>query len=168
MEVYSDQASVELLINGKSVGKQKVKECKALFKMKYAPGTITAVAYDASGREVGRSELISADAPLHIAVKPEKTEVKPGELVYVPVTIEGANDIVESNADRKLTVTVEGGELLAFGSANPCTEEEYHTGSFTTYYGRALAIVRAGESGKVTVKASDGEQNGEATVCVEA
>ena len=166
VEVYSDQAQVELLINGNSVGRQKVKECKALFKVKYAPGTVTAVAYDAAGRETGRSELNSADAPLKIAVRPEKTEVKPGEIVYVPVNIEGANDVVESNADRKLTITVEGGELLAFGSANPCTEEQYNTGSFTTYYGRALAVVRAGEAGTVSIKASDGSMTGTAEIAV--
>ena len=157
---------VELLINGKPVGRQKVKECKALFKVKYAPGTVTAVAYDASGRETGRSELISADAPLKIAVRPEKCHAKPGEIVYVPVNIEGANGVVESNADRRLTVTVEGGELLAFGSANPCTEEQYHTGSFTTYYGRALAVVRAGEAGTVSIKASDGSMTGTAEIAV--
>ena len=166
VEVYSDQAQVELLLNGKSVGRKKIKECKAIFKVKYEPGTVMAVAYDASGRETGRSELRSADAPLKIAVRPEKAEVKPGEIVYVPVNIEGANGIVESNADRKLTITVEGGELLAFGSANPCTEEQYHTGSFTTYYGRALAVVRAGEAGSVKVSAAGGDLTGEAEIAL--
>ena len=167
VEVYSKEAQVELLINGQSMGKKKLKECKAIFKVKYQPGTVTAVAYDLSGREVGRSELVSADAPIKIALHPEKTTVKPGEIVYVPVNVEGANGIVESNADRKITVTVEGGELLAFGAANPCTEEQYHTGSFTTYYGRALAVVLAGESSKLTVKATDGEKTGEAVITVE-
>lgn len=166
VEVYSDQTTVELLLNGKSAGRKKVKECRAIFKVKYAPGTVTAVAYDASGRETGRRELISAAAPLKIAVRPEKADVRPGEIVYVPVNIEDANGIVESNADRKLTVTVEGGELLAFGSANPCTEEQYHTGSFTTYYGRALAVVRAGESGFVKVTATDGDKTGSSEIAV--
>jgi len=166
VEVYSDQAQVELLLNGKSVGRKKIKECKAIFKVKYEPGTVMAVAYDASGRETGRSELRSADAPLKIAVRPEKAEVKPGEIVYVPVNIEGANGIVESNADRKLTITVEGGELLAFGSANPCTEEQYHTDSFTTYYGRSLAVIRAGEAGSVKVSAADGDLTGEAEIAI--
>ncbi len=164
VEVYSDQAQVELLMNGKSVGKQKVRECKALFKVKYVPGTVTAVAYDAGGRETGRSVLSSASGPFGIAVRPEKAAVKPGEIIYIPVNIEGKNGIVESNADRKLTVTVEGGELLAFGSANPCTEEQYHTGSFTTYYGRSLAIVRAGEAGTVKVSASDGRESASAQI----
>ena len=166
VEVYSDQAQVELLINGKSVGRQKLKECKAIFKVKYAPGTVTAVAYDASGREVGRSELASADAPLKIALRPEKTEVNPGEIVFVSVNIEGANGIVESNADRKLTVTAKGGELLAFGSSNPCHEEQYHTGSFTTYYGRSLAVVRAGETGAVRLTATDGNITGMAEITI--
>lgn len=167
VEVYSDQAQVELLINGKSVGKKKVKECKALFKVKYAPGTVTAVAYDASGRETGRSELASASGPFGVTVRPEEDTVRPGEIVYVPVNIEGANGFVESNADRRLTVTVEGGKLLAFGSANPCTEEQYHTGSFTTYYGRALAIVRAGESSTVKVSATDGRASVSAQIRIE-
>ena len=166
VEVYSDQAQVELLLGGKSLGRKKVKKCKASFKVRYAPGTLCAVAYDASGREIGRSELISADAQLKIAVRPEKTEVSSGEIVFVPVNIEGANNIVESNADRRLTVTVLGGELLAFGSANPCTEEEYHTGSFTTYYGRSLAVIRAGETGTIHVTASDGDKVGTAVITV--
>lgn len=166
VEVYSDQAQVELLINGERVGKKELKECKAIFKVKYRPGTLTAIAYNASGLEAGRSELVSADTPLKIAVRPEKTEVEPCEIVYVPVNIEGSNGIIESNADRRLTVVVEGGELLAFGSANPCTEEQYQTGSFTTYYGQALAIVRVGEKGIVKVKVSDGDMTGLAEISV--
>ena len=82
----------------------------------------------------------------------------------MPVNVEGANGIVEANADREISVTVEGGELLAFGSANPCTTEEYHVGRFTSYYGRALAVVRAGESGQLTVTVS--AQGGSAAATV--
>lgn len=155
VEVYSDKAAVELFVNGKSQGKKKVKECKALFKVKYAPGTVTAVAYDGSGKEAGRSELTSAENSVKIVLRPESKRSKPGDIVYVPVTIEDKNGIVESNADRKITLKVEGGELLAFGSANPCTEEQYHTGVFTTYYGRALAVVRAGQTATLHMTAAD-------------
>lgn len=163
IEVYSDQDSAELLINGKSLGKKKLKACRAMFKTKYEPGTLTAIAYDVRGQECGRSELSSAaGAKLH--VESEKEIVKPGEIVYVPVTISDRAGVVESNADRKVTITATGGELLAFGSANPCTEEQYHTGSFTTYHGRALAIVRAGESGNLTVTAMDGSTEAKKTI----
>ncbi len=164
VEIFSDADSVELLLNGRNCGKKKLKECKTMFKLKYAPGTLTAVAYDAAGKETGRSELSSAKCPYTLAIRPEKSVVKPGEIVFVPVNIEGANGIVEANADREISVTVEGGELLAFGSANPCTTEEYHVGRFTSYYGRALAVVRAGESGQLTVTVS--AQGGSAAATV--
>ena len=83
------------------------------------------------------------------------------------MTIEGANGVVESNADRKLTVTVEGGELLGFGSATPRTEERFDAGEYTTYYGRALVIVRAGESGKMIVSVADGERTAKTEIVVE-
>lgn len=155
VEVYSDQALVELYLNGKLLGKKKVKEDKAEFKVAYAPGTLEAVAYDASGRETGRSTIESAAGKARLTVQPEQETAKPGEIVYVPVNMTGENGIVESNADRKVTVTVENGELLAFGSANPCTTEQYHTGTFTTYYGRAMAIVRMGNT-DCKVTATDG------------
>lgn len=43
-------------------------------------------------------------------------------------------------------------------------KEQYHTGSFTTYYGRALAIVRAGVSGTLKVMAADGRLSGSAEI----
>ncbi len=151
VEVYFDCAKVELLLNGKSLGKKKVKDCRAVFKTKYAPGKLEAVALDASGKEIARSCLETAKA-YDIHIQPEKSAAEPGEIVYVPITI-GDGDIVEHNADRKLTVNVENGDLLAFGSANPRTEESYHTGSFTTYYGHALAVVKAGNSGTIKIAA---------------
>lgn len=164
VEVYSDAHAVELLVNGKSLGKKKIKECKAIFKTRYASGKIEAVAYDAGGRELLRSELNSATGKLSICAQPEKASAAIGEIVYVPVTLQGENGVVEANADKKLTVTVEGGELLGFGSANPCTEEQYHTGSFTTYYGRALAIVRV--LGNTTITVTDGKETAKAEIAV--
>lgn len=165
IEVYAQAAGVELLLNGKSLGKKKLKECKAMFNAKYTPGTLTAVAYEEGGKEISRQELKSATGKICIAVKPEVTSAKSDEIVYVPVSLIGENGVVESNADRKLTVTVQGGELLAFGSANPCTEEQYHTGSFTTYYGRALAVVRVKE--ETTVIITDGSQMTTAVIALD-
>nr|MBQ4456775.1 DUF4982 domain-containing protein [Clostridia bacterium] len=166
VEVYAQAAFVELLLNGKRLGKKKIRECKALFKTSYTPGTLTAVSYDASGKEIARSEMRSA-SKAEIAVKPEKKTAQPGEIVYIPVEIADQQGIVESNADRRLTVSVSGGELLAFGSANPCMEEQYHTGTFTTYYGRALAIVRAGNVGKISISVTDGKEKAESTITIQ-
>lgn len=142
VEVFTDAAKVELFVNGKKIGTAKVKECKATFKTKYQAGEISAIAYDASGRKVGQSTLCSATGTPRVCVEAENKNIKNSDIVYYDISIKGDNGVVESNADRKLTVSVEGGELLGFGSANPRTEERFDTGVYTTYYGKAQAVVR--------------------------
>jgi len=154
VEVYSDARTVELWLNGKSLGKKRPKDFVATYKAKYAPGKLTAVAFDAAGREIGRDEIFSATGDMRIKLSPEESAARQGDVVYIPVSIVGENGAVESNADAKLTVAINGGELLGFGSANPRTEENYLSGTFTSYYGRALAIVRAGKEGVLRITAS--------------
>ena len=122
------------------------------------------MAYDASGRETGRSNLQSATGRRLLAVKPEEERIQVGDIVYVDIAVTGENGVVESNADAKLTVTVENGTLLGFGSANPCTEESFDAGSYTTYQGRALAVVRADAPGGVKIAAQGSGLAGSCTV----
>ena len=169
VEVYTAAAVVELYLNGKRLGKKKVKGCKASFKVTYAPGELKAVAYDASGRKLNEGVLMSDTGERKLTLTREPSavaepfvcqeEVKypatgnPAEVVYVDVAVTGADGIVESNDDRNLTCQVEDGLLLAFGSANPRTEQRYQTGSYATYYGKAQAVilVERGKTAKVTV-----------------
>ncbi len=164
VEVYAQASEAELLLNGRSLGRKKMKEYKAIFPVRYASGTLCAAVYNKQGQELGRTELHSAEGELSIRIQPEKLCARPGEIVYVPVSIRGKNDVIESNADTKINVSVEGGELLAFGSAIPCTEERYDEGSFTTYHGQALAVVRAGEPGKITICVEGGGMHADTSI----
>lgn len=155
MEVYTGAARVELLLNGASAGNKAVEDCRAVFELSYAPGTLTAVSFDEHGSELGRSALCPARGELHIGLHPEVQSARPGEIVYVPVAIEDADGIIERNADRLLSIRVENGTLLGFGSAAPRTEERYDSGSFTTYYGEALAVVRAEKPGELVLSVRD-------------
>ena len=166
VEIYANAATVELKLNGKTVGRKKVKACKASFKLDYAPGTLTAIAFDSSGKELGRDTLTSAKGEIMPTITFEKSAVMSNEVLCVDISIRDASGIVESNADEKLTVTVEGGELLGFGSANPRTEERFDSGSYTTYYGRAMAVVRAGGAGRLTVTAK-GTRAASASITIE-
>ena len=163
VEVFFDCAKIDLYQNGHKVKSARVKENRAKFKLAYVPGTLEAVAYDKNGNEVGRNKLVSASGNVSVALRTEEETVKLNDIVYVNVTIEDEKGIVESNADRTLNLEVENGELLAFGSANPRTIEDVHTGKYTTYYGRALAVVKATKKGVIRVKAD----NAEVTVNVE-
>lgn len=140
VEVFTQADKVELFVNGKSVGKKKVKNCQAKFKVTYCPGEIKAVAYDAAGKKLGESLLKSSIGKLRIKAEVERP-LTDSMVRYVDISLVGENNIVESNADQQLSVAVEGGTLLGFGSANPRTEEEFDTGSYETYYGKAQAMI---------------------------
>jgi hypothetical protein len=152
VEIFANADKVELIINGKSLGTKKVKAFKAIFKTNYIPGRIKAIAYSKNGTILSEGELVSSIGRTQISIKAEETEVHSGELVYVNVELTGENGIVESNADQELHVSIRNGELLGFGSANPCTEERFDSGIYSTYYGKALAVIRTGSKGETTVK----------------
>lgn len=152
VEVYSEGAYAQLYLNGKKIGRKKLRDCKASFTVKYQPGELEVIVYDADKREYGRDKLTSASGDKKLCITSEQSAPKPGEVVYLPIQITGTNGQVESNHDRKITIQAEGGEVLGFGSANPRTEESFVAGEYTSYYGRALAAVRVGESEAVTVK----------------
>ena len=163
VEVYYPEGDAELRLNGKSLGKKKLKDGKAVFSVKYAAGTLSAHITDPQGREIGHTMLQSAKTA-QIQICPEKGAIKPGEVVYISVLIGDENGVVESNADRNLSVSVEGGELLGFGSADPRTEERYVDGRFSSYYGRALAIVRAGRGNSLSLTVNSGEESKAQTI----
>jgi hypothetical protein len=157
VEVYTGAHTVELQLNGKCIGRKRVKACRAVFNTRYAPGKLAAVSFDSDGNELSRSELQSTRGKISIRIRPEKGIVSVGDIVYITVELAGENDVVECNADTKIDVSVEGGELLAFGSANPHTPENYTSGSFTTYYGKAQAVVGAEKAGTIRITMRSGD-----------
>jgi hypothetical protein len=154
VEVYADAAKVKLFLNSKCVGQKSVKDYKALFKLRYAPGELMAIAYNSAGKETARKQLASAIGNTQIRVQPEKEIINTGEILYVNISLVGENGVVEYNADQSLSVKVENGELLALGSANPRTVEQYSSNAFTTYYGKMQAVVRCKEIGTLKINVS--------------
>ena len=154
VEVYDGRAhSIRLLLNGREVATKRVRDFVARFNLEYKPGTLEAVALSASGREIGRDRLVSAQGALHLDACAETAGARAGDVAYVAVSIRGSNDEVEANADELVTLEVEGGVLLGFGSARPATTESFLAGAYTTYRGRALAVVHRATPGTVTVTA---------------
>jgi hypothetical protein len=80
--------------------------------------------------------------------------------VYVNINVTDSNGIVESNADTKLTITVEGGELIGLGSAKPNPELSYTGNEVETYYGRSLAVIKRLNNVPITITAitADGKK----------
>jgi beta-galactosidase len=159
VEVYSDADEVELLLDGASLGTAPAGEeqrFRAEFEVRYAPGELTAVART-GGEETGRFSLRSAAGPAALAAVADRTEIRAdgADLAYVTVTLEDSAGTVLADADREVTVRVDGPAVLAgFGSAAPATEESYLDAVHATFDGRALAVVRPTGAGAITVTAS--------------
>ena len=167
VEVYARAAQVELLLNGKSVGKQSMKNnCLFTFRVPYENGTLEAVAYDASGKEMGRCALKTAEAETVLQAVPEETQVKPGHLCFIRLQYADAQGIVKPAERGLLDVTVEGGKLVGLGSACPYYELDYRGSKADTYYGEALAIVEAGSEGTVTLTATNGKLTASTSVSI--
>jgi len=141
VEVYGRGALASLSLNGKDLGTQPLSKCKAVFDLPYESGTLTARILDESGNVLAEKSLVSATGEPQVCLTAEAPRTDEN-IVYVAVDLVGENGEIECNADRALTVRVEGGELLGFGSANPKTPEFFRSGTYTTWYGRALAVVR--------------------------
>lgn len=156
VEVYARAHTVQLLVNGKSVGKKRLKNaCRAVFKTIYEDGEATAVSYDSTGKEIGRYTLTTAGADTELRLTPEEGIVRPGGLAFVRLQYTDGQGIWKPMEKHTLKVSVENGTLEGLGSANAYVEGNYAQDSTPTYYGEAMAIVRADGSGPVRVTAAD-------------
>ena len=175
--VYSNAEDVELFVNGTSKGRVKTKEMErpdfpkcVSFDVVYEPGTVTAVSYT-DGKEVSRDELLTAKALCALRLTAEKTAMAADghSTAYVTVEVIDANGLLVPNAAIPLTAECKGAAVLAaFGSGNPITAENYTTGAFTTFRGKATAILRSGyEAGRATLTVcADGMESVEITITI--
>ncbi|MWJ16809.1 glycoside hydrolase family 2 protein [Clavibacter michiganensis subsp. michiganensis] len=173
VQIYSADDHVELLLNGRRVGRRRAgrrRGFRADFTVPYEPGTLEAVGYR-NGIEVSRSSLRSATGPLRLRVEAESRDMiaDGDDLLFAEITVVGENGVVEMLADEQVAVTVDGpGEVIGFGSSAPSSEESYTTATHRTFRGRVLAVIRStGAPGTVTVTAR-GRTLGTAELAIDA
>ena len=155
VEVFARGARIELYINGKRVGQKKLRKCRVMFRVPYQDGEITAVSCDESGRELGRQILRTAGEETKLSVLPEQETVRPGGLSFIWLRYTDAEGNWKPAEKHTLKVKVKNAELLGLGSANPYVEGGYCQDTVRTYYGEAMAVIRADGNGPVEVTVSD-------------
>jgi len=160
VEVYSPDDQVELLINGRSLGRKRVgprADFVARFCAQYEPGEIVAVGYR-NGAETGRSVLRTAQNPTLRLAAENDTLNGPDDLAYIWVEFADDDGIVDHTVADTVTISVLGaGTLLALGNAATSTIEAYTDNVHSTHRGRALAVVRGtAEPGPITVTVESG------------
>jgi len=167
VEVYARAHSVELLVNGKAVGRKELKrDCIARFCCTYEDGRVEAVSYDRSGKEIGRCALKTADPETQLRVLPEETSVSPGRLCHIRLQYTDKNGTLKPLERGILTVKISGGRLLGLGSACPYNIIGYCESRTDTYYGEALAVVLVETDRDIELTVTDGKHTTKAVIAV--
>ena len=148
-EVYSAGDEIELILNGRSLGRQTVQADRTLFETVYEPGTLEAVSY-INGSEVSRAKLVSAkESSLTVNL----SEGNSKELIFAEIAYADENGTVDTAKNAKIEISASGNAQVWIGSGDPKPEDNYIDGRTKLWNGRALAIIRknTGESVKLTV-----------------
>lgn len=153
-----------------------------VFNVAYEKGTISAKAYDESGKEItdltGNASVSTPDAPAKLTVSKDKETITAdgSSLSYITVDVTDANGNLDTTATNNIRFTLTGdGEIVGVDNGDQATVSKYQQASVLTgttsaninaYAGKALVIVRStNKAGNFTVKAeSDSLTGGEATV----
>ena len=176
--VYSNAEEVELLLNGKSLGRKKTfttnvtlpvgpnisptrefsSKYRLLWSVPFQPGALTAVGYTA-GKEIARDEVSTAGAPARIKLVADRNVLQADgdDLSFVTVRIEDKDGHLSPMADNMVTFQVSGaGTIAAVDNGNAASVEPFHANYRKAFNGLALLIVRSSphEAGRIQVVAT--------------
>jgi beta-galactosidase len=153
---YCNQESVELFLNGASLGSQLVKKNGHLeWKVKYAPGTLEARA-SKGGKVVLIEKRETAGPAVKIVAAADRAKIAADgqDLAVINVTIVDAHGRPVPIADNKVTFAVNGpGSVLGVGNGDPSCHEPDKGSERSAFNGLCMAIVQSkrGEAGQVAV-----------------
>jgi len=155
--VHSNLDSIEVFLNGKSQGSQKVQPLTHLeWKVKYEPGVL-----EARGTKDGKVVLIekreTTGDPVSIRLTPDRTEINAdGEDVSVlRVEVLDKEGRMIPTADNMISFKVAGeGKLIGVGNGDPNCQESDKDPKRSLFNGLAQVIVQATRTpGTITVEA---------------
>ncbi|MBO9622552.1 MAG: DUF4982 domain-containing protein [Sphingomonas sp.] len=170
VEVYSNAASVELLLNGRSLGSKPrpADDSARRWDVPFEPGMIRAVARDAAGKVLASDELRTAGAPAAIRLIPEAPAMGSGfdDLGFVRVEVVDAKGVVVPSAADRVRIAIEGpAKLAAYDNGSPTEHTMFGEPERPVYGGHALVMLRGSGAGTVRVRATaPGLKAGTATV----
>jgi len=159
VEVYTNCEEVELLLNGQSLGRQKLHPDASplTWAVPYAPGSLKAVAYN-QGIQVAEDELRTAGKAARILLTPERTTISPdgNDVVTIAATAVDAAGVPVPDATDSVEFTVSGpARIVATDNGSNTDHEPFLLAQHHLFGGRMIAILQAtASSGSIRVRAS--------------
>ncbi len=173
--VYTDAPEAELFVNGKSMGRQRKlskAEAEALkgkdefwlqrryrlmwHDVKYEPGELKVVAYNADGSKRDEKTVRTAGKPDHLVLQVQGKPTAADDLVYVTVSVADKDGNPCPTATDMVSFKVKGaGKFRAAGNGDATCLDLFHLPQHHLFAGQCTAIVQLnGTKGSMTLEAS--------------
>ena len=166
---YTDYPTGELFVNGKSQGKISKNPAERLDRyrlrwnnVKYEPGEIKVVVYDAQGNKAGEQTVKTAGKPAALKLEAwtqNSSLLKPNgdDLAFITVSLTDADGTLIPQADDQLTFEVTGaGSFEAVCNGDATSLESFKAPTMKLFNGQLVVVVRsAKEAGTLTLKVTD-------------
>jgi beta-galactosidase len=155
--VYSNAESVELFLNGTSLGSKAVAQSLGHIEwsVPFAKGTLEARARK-GGKIVATDTLRTANAAAKIGVSADRSSINAdgNDLAFIEVDILDAQVTLVPNASNLVNFTIEGpGVLVGVDNGNAISLESYKGKSRSAFSGKVMAIVQSTKTaGTITLK----------------
>ena len=187
--VYTDYPEAELFGNGKSQGRQKKmskNEAEALKgkdefwlqrryrlmwnNVKYEPGEVKVVAYDANGAKAEEKTIRTAGKPHHIELTRVSQDLAGNsrdELTYITVSVVDAEGNLCPNAGNLISFSVKGeGKFRAASNGDATNLDLFHLPQHHAFAGQCTLIIQGtGKTGTAIVEAkTKGLKSGKLTL----
>lgn len=159
VDVYANTETVELFLNGQSLGRKSAAEatnCVFSWKVPFKAGELKAVGTRA-GQTV-EQRLVTAVAPARIELVADRTQLAADghDMAHVEVRLVDAQGVLVPNGDLVCTAEVSGpGRLLGIDNGDQRDLTALSSSSRRTRQGRALALVQtARRAGTIELRVS--------------
>ena len=155
VEVYSNCASVELSLNGKSLGSKSLPADASarVWRVDYEAGMLVAACQDGKTKD----ELRTAGPPAALKLTGNRIALSAtyDDVAFVNATVVDAHGVPVPSAVNPITFEVTGpGSVAATDSADNTSHESFHSPTKHAYNGWCVAAVKATGAGKIALKAT--------------
>lgn len=146
VRAFSNCDQVELLVNGKSLGKQPMPRYRYVdWQVPYAPGELTVRGYN-EGRMVAQYSVHTAGKPagLRLAKQISRLVANSEDVMPIEVRIVDADGRTVPEAENQIQFTISGaGTLAGVANGDPASHEANVADQRHAFHGLAMVLVRA-------------------------